>query len=217
MTKWGSRLLVAAGIIGYLAAIRPWMRCWGASRDECRAALPGDELAPAQYQTTHGITIVATPDEVWPWLVQMGYGRGGWYSYDLLERFVGAGDFLDGGSARRIVPELQTIALDDIVSLSARGGLTVARLDPPRALVLHFRMNVISGAPAREGDPAVLDWTWAFILEPQGAATCRLLVRTRAGFRPRFLAMFGLLLDPIHFVMERKMLLTIRQRAGDQR
>ena len=217
MKKGGSRLLVAAGIISYLAAIRPWMQSWGETRDECRAALPGDEFASAQYQTTHGITIAAARDDVWPWLVQMGYGRGGWYSYDVLERFVGAGDFVDGGSGRRIIPELQTLALNDIVSLSAKGGLTVACLDRPHALVLHCRMNMITAALARGGDPAVLDWTWAFVLKPRDATTCRLLVRTRAEFRPRVLAMFGLLLDPVHFVMERKMLLTIQQRARYRR
>ena len=73
------------------------------------------------------ITIGAPSDEVWPWLVQMGYGRGGWYSYDWLERRVGAGDFAEGGSAMRVIPELQPLATGDTVALSPAGGLIVAR------------------------------------------------------------------------------------------
>jgi hypothetical protein len=146
--------------------------------------------------------------------VQIGYGRGGWYSYDWLERLTGTGDFAEGGSARRVLPELQQLAAGDTVALSPAGGLTVAVLEQARALVLHYRMNLLTGAPARDGDPAVLDWTWAFLLHPVNEASCRLAARVRADYRPRWLLpLMPFLLEPIHFLMERKMLRTIEQRV----
>ena len=112
--------------------------------------------------------------------MQVGYGRGGWYSYDWLERLIGAGDFAEGGPARRVRAELQQLALGDNVALSPAGGLTVAVLEPARVLVLHYRMSLLTATPAREGDPAVFDWTWAFLLHPVNEASCRLLARVRA-------------------------------------
>jgi hypothetical protein len=210
-----SRPLLAAAPVLYFAGIRPRLLRWGASRHEGREPLPGDDLVSTHWQTTRGIDISAAPDQVWPWLVQMGYGRGGWYSYDWLERRVGAGDFAEGGSARRVIPELQQLAVGESVALSPNGGLTVAVLDPARALVLHYRMNAFTAAPAREGDRAVFDWTWAFVLTPVDGASCRLLVRVRAGYRPRWLWVFmPFVLEPVHFMMERKMLRTIRLRAA---
>jgi hypothetical protein len=118
-------LLLAAPLL-YFAAIRPWLLGWGASHQERLHALPGDDLVPARWQTTRGIDISAPAEEAWPWLVQMGYGRGGWYSYDWLEHLIGAGAFAEGGSAKRLIPELQQLALGDTVALSPAGGLTVA-------------------------------------------------------------------------------------------
>jgi len=211
------RRLMFAGLVLYIAAVRPWLRGWGASGKERSESLPGDDLVPARSQTTHGITLHAPSNEVWPWLVQMGYGRGGWYSYDWLERWVGAGDFAEGGSARRVIPELQSLAAGDTVALSQAGGLTVALIDPPNTLVLHFLMNFFTGGPARASDPAVLHWTWAFILVPVDGASCRLLVRTRAEYRPWVLGVFSFLLDSVQFVMERKMLQTIERRVRPRR
>jgi hypothetical protein len=206
-------LLLAAPVL-YFAAIRPRLLGWGASRQERRQPLPGDDLVAARWQTTRGITISAPADQVWPWLVQMGYGRGGWYSYEWLERLIGAGDFAGGGSARRVLPELQQLALGDTVALSPAGGLTVEVLDPARALVLHYRMNLLTAAPAGDGDRAVLDWTWAFALTPVNEASCRLLARVRADYRPPWLRLLmPFLLEPVHFIMERKMLRTIERQA----
>lgn len=206
-------LLLAAPVL-YFAAIRPRLLGWGASREERRQSLPGDDLVAARWQTTRGIEISASADEVWPWLVQMGYGRGGWYSYDRLERRVGAGEFVEGGSAKRVIPELQRLALGDTVPLSPAGGLTVEILELARALVLHYRMNLLTAASARETDPAVLDWTWAFVLTPVNETSCRLLVRVRADYRPSWLRpLMPFLLEPVHFMMERKMLRTIERQT----
>jgi hypothetical protein len=208
------RALLLAAPVFYFAAIRPRLLGWGASRQERHQPLPGDDLIPARWQTTRGITISASAEEIWPWLVQIGYGRGGWYSSDRLERRVGAGDFVEGGSAKRIIPELQRLAVGDTVALSPAGGLTVEVLEPARALVLHYRMNLLTAAQAHDGDPAILDWTWAFVLTPVDETSCRLLVRVRAHYRPSWLRpLMPLLLEPIHFLMERKMLHTIEQRA----
>lgn len=206
-------LLLAAPLL-YFVAIRPRLLGWGASREERRQLLTGDDLVPARWQTTRGIDISAPAEDVWPWLVQMGYGRGGWYSYDWLEHLIGAGDFAEGGSARRVLPALQQLALGDTVALSPAGGLRVAVLEPARALVLHYRMNLLTAAPAREGDPAILDWTWAFLLHPVNEVSCRLLARVRAEYRPRWLLpLMPFLLEPVHFLMERKMLRTIDRRV----
>ncbi len=211
--RMGGSLLVT-GLVVYFAAIRPRLLGWGATRQELRQSLPGDDLVPARWQTTRGITIGAPPDEVWPWLAQMGYGRGGWYSYDWLERLAGAGEFAEGGSARRVIPELQPLAVGDTIALSPAGGLTVAVLEPPRALVLHYRMGLLTAAPAREEDRAILDWTWAFVLTPVDEGSCRLVARVRADYHPRWLLpLLPFSLEPAHFVMERKMLTTIEQRV----
>ncbi len=210
-------LLLSAPVL-YFLAIRPRLLGWGASRQERRQPLPGDDLVRARWQTTRGITISAPAEEVWPWLVQMGYGRGGWYSYDCLESLIGAGDFAEGGSAKRVISELQQLALGDTVALSPAGGLTVAVLEPARALVLHYRMNLLTAAPARDSDPAIFDWTWVFVLTPANEASCRLLARVRAEYRPRWLLPFmPFLLEPVHFLMERKMLRTIERRVRPRR
>ncbi|MDX6455432.1 MAG: hypothetical protein QOD48_1539 [Gaiellaceae bacterium] len=208
------RALLLATPILYFAALRPRLLGWGASSKERREPLPGDDIVAARWQTTRGIDISAPAAEVWPWLVQMGYGRAGWYSYDWLERRVGAGEFAEGGSAKRVIPELQELAVGDTVALSAAGGLTVAVLDPGSALVLHYRMNLFTAAPAHEPDPVVLDWTWTFVVISIDEASSRLLVRVRADYRPPWLRpLLPLLLEPVHFIMERKMLLTIERQT----
>ena len=212
MTRLGRAASLAAVSAAYLGVVRPWLRTWGASSDEVDGVLPGDDLVRDRYRTTHAVTIGRPSGEVWPWLVQMGYGRGGWYSYDRLERAMGAGDFAEGGSARRVVPQLQLLAVGDTVGLSPAGGLSVVGLDPPRSLVLHYRMDLVTASPASKGSRVILDWTWAFVLEPVEDG-CRLVVRVRADPWPSWCALLMPLLEPVHFGMERKMLRTIKQRA----
>ena len=210
--RLGILAAVAAAAVAYARVIRPWQRTWGATPDEATRALPGDDLVTDTYRTTHAVTITTPPGQVWPWLMQMGYQRGGWYSYDRLERAIGIGDFADGGSARRIIPHLQTLTLGDTIALSENGGFTVVDLDPARSLVLRIPMNPLTGGPASTHSQVVLDWTWAFVLEPidQG---CRLLIRVRGDLQPHWLTPTLLLLDPVHLIMERKMLQTIKQCA----
>jgi len=101
-------------VVGYAFALRPWMLRWGTTREEAGRALPGDELvARPRYQQTHAVTIQAPPARVWPWLAQLGQGRGGLYSYDWLENRFGC----DLRSADRIRPEWQRLEAGDTVRL----------------------------------------------------------------------------------------------------
>ena len=212
VTRVGLLVGAAAALAGYTRFIRPWTLTWGATPEEVSRRLPGDDLVRGQYVTTHAITIARPAEQVWPWLVQMGYHRGGWYSYDRLEKAVGIGDFADGGSAQRILPGLQTLIPGDTVDLSPNGGFTVISLEPERSLVLRIPMDPLTGGPASNSSRVVLDWTWAFVLQPTTQG-CRLIIRVRGDLRPRWLALTFPLLDPIHLMMERKMLQTIKHRA----
>jgi proline iminopeptidase len=146
-----------------------------------RCILPGDDLLPtARAEVTHCVDIAAPPDEVWPWLVQMGRRRGGWYSWDLLD---------NGGvpSAVRIVPELQKLAVGDILPIKAKGseGFAVLVLDPPRALVLGDPSLLPGRARPNSHAPRA---TWAFALERLGPTATRLHVRVRADYEPTAVA-----------------------------
>jgi hypothetical protein len=212
---WLPRLVLPAlGGFAYAVVIRPWLSRWGATVEEAGTPLPGDHLVPEPaYVTTRAITVRAPAGAVWPWLVQLGQGRGGFYTYDRLEQMVGASI----RSAERIAPELQQLAVGDTVPLSAVGGPKVVLLDAGRALVLYDTMDLRTSRsiPSQPPTQWAMDWTWSFTLRPVLDGATRLLVRTRADYRPHgFLApAMVLLLEPIHFVMERGMLLGIKRRA----
>lgn len=194
---------------------RSWRRHWGATEDEVASTLPGDDLiAQPRYQTTRAIAVQATPAAVWAWLVQLGQGRGGFYTFDRLENLAG----LNMHSVDRIVPDLQGLTVGDIVPLSAIGGPTVVVLDPDRTMVVHFVMDPFTGRPLLGELPPSrrrFDWTWTFALRPGVGADTRLIVRTRANYAPRPLIapLVATLLEPIHFVMEWGMLRGIKRRA----
>ena len=208
----GAALAAGAVLAGYLILVRPRILRWGASDEEAAERLPGDEVVERpRYQTTHAVTIQAPPSKVWPWVVQLGQGRGGLYSYDWLENLFGLGL----RSADRIIPELQTLAVGDQVWLARRESAMplwyqVLDLQPPQTLVLGAHGD------QEEALEQGLPWpTWAFVLRDLGARRTRLVVRMRSDFKP---TVVGLLankygLEPVHFAMERKMLLGIKQRA----
>ncbi len=176
-----------------------------------QAALVGDDLLPdARAQITHEIDIEAPPADVWPWLVQMGRRRGGWYSWDLLD---------NGGvaSADRIVPELQTLAVGDVLPIKATGleGFAVLVLEPPRALVLGDPSLLPGGPRTGAGAPRA---TWAFSLEPSGESGTHLAVRVRAEYEPSVLAaVLRQAIGIAHEVMERKQLRSLKERAEAER
>jgi proline iminopeptidase len=161
--------------------------------DEAQRPLAGDELVPkAGLRWTHGITISGRPAEIWPWLVQMGCRRAGWYSYDALD---------NGGvpSAESIIPELQRAEVGDVFPMTptADDGFVVRAVEPGRALVL--------------GDPTE-SATWAFALAPVDQNTTRLIARVRAVFDHFALGLlFSVLWRPIHFGMQRRQLLNLKR------
>lgn len=192
---------ITGGLLGLSAAVavwaglwRPWHLTWGATPEEVARPLPGDGLVPSPtFDATRAISIGAPPEQVWPWLVQVGTGRAGWYSYDLL-------DNLGRPSARRIVPELQHLAPGDVVPMSPDGerGLEVHSLDRPRTMIW--------------GTPGDTTWVWQLEARPDG--TTRLLTRIRSRLRwtPTSVAFAGLL-EVADFWMIRRMLLGLRERA----
>ena len=187
---------LSPGIIVIRAAMLPALaaaagRAW---------RLEGDDLVPdARAQFTHAITIAAPPKDVWPWLLQMGCQRAGWYSWDRLDN---AGK----RSADRIIPELQKLTVGDVLPARPVGaeGFEVLRIVPERALVLKGMAS-----PDFEG-------TWAFALEPMGIDTTRLVARYRAAYRPSVrMAIMRPVIATIHAFMERKQLRTIKHHAED--
>jgi hypothetical protein len=213
---WLFRTILGAisALTYYALAVRPWLLRWGATAEEASTPLPGDDLVPtAAYTTTRAVTVRASAQTIWPWLVQLGQGRAGFYTYDRLEQIVGAAI----RSADRVVPEFQQLAVGDTVLLSPVGGPNVAVLDPGHALVLSQTMDLRTGQsiPPVPATRWAMDWTWTFALRPRSNGATRLLVRTRADYRPRAVLKPGvrLLLEPIHFVMERGMLIGIKRRA----
>lgn len=189
----------------YHVLLRPRLRFWGATAEEARGTLPGDDVSAFPALSTHAITVQAPREAVWPWLVQIGERRGGFYSYDWIERLMFGGRYLEGHSATRIHPELQDVQIGDRIRLAEPefSGLPVSVLERPH----HFAL----------GDG------WHFILEEIPGGT-RLIVRQRGDgwlkgltqFRP--LRAVGALVDyvfgdPLHFVMERGMLKGVASRA----
>lgn len=206
--------LAAAGIAfaaGYTFFVRPWTRFWGATNEEVQRALPGDNIVPhPRYLMTHAITIQAPPAEIWPWLVQMGQGRGGLYSYDWLENAIGC----DIHSTDQIIPEYQHLALGDTIRLTPPQrtdlALEVRHIEPERALVL-----CPPGDPAETMAAGYPYMSWVFVLAPMNAQQTRLLIRSRSNYKPTPTGILfnQVLLEPAHFMMERKMLLEIKQRV----
>lgn len=186
------------------ARSRPSCGDWRATVDERRRALPGDGLVPKAQQQTHAITIDAPPEAVWPWLVQIGQARAGFYSHDRLERLFGAGIH----NADDIRPEWQELAVGDLIRTYRPLprfeplGWYVGELEPARTLVLH--------EPERRG---VVSSSWSLVLVPEDEGT-RLISRWR--FRRRGLAhrLFKrAVFDPAHFVMETGVLHGLKSRA----
>ena len=205
---------IGGGLALYHLVVRPWQLRWGATPPEVDDGRPDDDLVPnPMYETTRAVTIGATAAEVWPWLIQIGYQRGGFYSYDWLENLAG----LEIASTDQIELELQRLAMGDSVRIAPETPLAVARLEPNRALVLHNTMNPFNAQTVDLDDPApgpFMDWTWTFTLQEFDEDATRLVVRVRGSYEPWWLApLFYALLEPVHFLMERKMMLGIKERA----
>jgi hypothetical protein len=203
-----SRYLAALGVIGgpvaaYALLARRWQLRWGTTDEESEEQLPGDDLIEdADITATRAITIRAAADQVWPWIAQLGQGRGGFYSYDFLENLVGC----DIHSADRVVPEWQGVGVGDEVRFAPEVGLAVASLEQGRSLVLR------GGVPIGNIEPPY-DSTWAFVLRDGPNKTTRLLVRERYAYKRRWARLIVEPTEVLSFVMSKKMLRGIQERA----
>ena len=197
-------LITGVLLLAYHRFVRPWHLEWGAADEEVERRLPGDGLVPTtSSETTRAVTVEAPREEVWPWLVQLGQGRGGFYSYSWLENLAGA----DIHNVDRIVPELQQLEVGDSIRMATEDywlqspltTMTVERIDPGRTLVLQ----------GYDGG------TWTFHLDLIDAETTRFIVRGRTPANQSFVdrAVRYLVYEFPHFVMERGMMRGIKSRA----
>ncbi len=197
-----------------VALLTPFLRgrrtTWGSTPEELQRAWPGDDLVPApSWSATMAITVNAPPERVWPWVAQIGQGRGGFYSYEVLENIAGC----QIKNAMTVIEDLQRIAVGDEIRLHPKGPpLAVVTVEKDRALVLY-------GGPPGPGGPGTdlpnvdIATSWAILLEPLGGGATRLISRTRYHHGPGFMnSLMGgpALLEPISSVMTKKMLRGIK-------
>lgn len=193
---------IGAAALAYQRVLRPWMYRWGATDDEVACVLPGDDLVePGRARTTRALTVDAPVDAVWPWLAQIGEDRGGFYSYDLLERLAGA----DMHNAGEISPQWQDVHAGDTVWLARRYGSRAAMIIAEVTPLSHLALvSVTDFDRIRHGGRA--SGAWTFVLRPTDRGT-RLIARGTG--RPVGNPVY----DIAHFVMERGMLRGLAGRA----
>jgi hypothetical protein len=191
----GTLVMLVLGVlvaVAYVVAIRPWHLRWGATDAEVSMEMPGDDLLPGADPATRAITIVAAPADILPWLVQLGFGRAGWYSYDWIDN-----DFKP--SADRILPQFQDLAVGDKILMMPTMGFEVRAIDGPHSIVSTLEDGSTS---------------WCLALYPTSDGTTRLISRWRPNFERSVATFFMLLIvEPGTFLMEQKMLRTIRDRV----
>jgi hypothetical protein len=216
MSRPGRLTLVgAAAALGvtYGSVIRPRLLRWGATDDEVEAIFPGRDLIPnATRGATMATTIDAAPDQVWPWLVQMGTDRGGWYSWDRLDNF-------GRRSAEQLHPEWQSVAVGDRFAAKPDGGewWEVAALEPEQLLALRMSVDLRGRPFDPSGEPPrrYTDSTWAFLLRDEPAGRTRLVVSGYWAFQPRWLqrVLSLAVLEPSHFVMQIRQFQNLKRLA----
>jgi hypothetical protein len=191
----GSTTATVAAIGLYVARIRPWTKRWGATDEEVHRAMPGDGVVTrADYIATRAITIKASPADVWPWLVQIGSGRAGWYSYDCVD---------NGGhpSATEIVPALQSLEVDQLIPMIREDvGVWVKEIDPGRRVLWWDHKG---------------EYSWEWTLEPMPDGSTRLVSRLRATYPPLLSTrtIYAAVATTGDIVMMRRCLRGIRDRA----
>jgi hypothetical protein len=183
----------------YWFPLRRWFARWGTTPDDLTRGMAGDNvIVNPTHSATHAVTVNAPPVDIWPWLVQMGYQRGGLYSYDWLDRLFG---FLDRPSADRILPEFQHLDVGNKIRLGPREELTVAAIEPSQALVLSYNAHD-------------MEWVWQFGLYPLDNKRTRLVTRGTEHMPKTLTGGLGMLvMEPAAFIMTRRMLLGLKQRA----
>jgi hypothetical protein len=183
----------------YLVLIRRWMGRWGTTSPDLTRVMAGDSLiVHPTYSGTMAVIVNARPEHIWPWLVQMGYQRGGLYSYDWLDRLFG---YLDRPSATRVLPEFQHLTVGDEIPLGRGPRWPVAAVEARRALVLDMR------------NMGGIDWMWQFGLYPVDETRTQLVSRSRVRAQTLWARLFTFAIEPVGFLMTRRMLLGLKQRA----
>jgi hypothetical protein len=203
----------AAAVAGYQRWAKPWQQRWGATEEELTASLPGDDrVSPPANQVTRAITIDAAPEDVWPWIVQLGADRGGFYSYDWLENVFGLGIH----SADTVVTQWQDLRPGDVVyaNRAHTGGWYVVDLRPNQALVLEVA-DLDAGRPVRRDERLKWQFVWIFALRPADPHTTRLLVRERVAFDSRLTRLMMSPVGVVSFAMTRRMMRGIKARAEE--
>ena len=191
--------VIVTFLVLYWFPIRRWMNQWGATSSDLARLMAGDRLLPDwTYSGTTAVIVDASPEHIWPWLVQIGYQRGGLYSYDWLDRLFG---YLDRPSATRILPEFQHLAVGDHIPMGQGPSWPVAVLEPNRALVLDMRN--LGG----------IDWVWQFGLYHINETRTRLVSRSRVRARALWARPLTHAIEPAGFLMTRRMLLGLKERA----
>jgi hypothetical protein len=197
LMAWGVMAVAVAAVGIYIVVFRPRQLRWGATDEDVARPMPGDEIvARPLFSATRAVTINARPEEIWPWLVQLGYGRAGWYSYDIL-------DNLGRHSAEQILPEYQHVASGDLIPLGPgeASGLFVKDVRPNEWMVWW------------DSKRQATSWVWG--LFPIDGEQTRLISRVRMDYRKGLSnLMFGvLLIETADFPMMRKCMLGIKRRA----
>jgi len=204
-------LAAGASALAYSRWVKPWQERWGATDEEIALPLPGDGLVeePA-LQVTRAITIHASREEVWPWIVQLGADRGGFYTYDPLENLLG----LDIHSADGIVEGWQGLEVGDVVHAdrARTAGWYVVELRPNEALVLKVG-DLAAGRPLRRDEKLRWEFLWTFALRTTPGGGTRLLVRERVAFDSAITRTLMAPVGVVSFVMTRGMMLGIKSRA----
>jgi hypothetical protein len=206
-----SALALAAVSGAYWFSVRPWHLRWGASDAEVARRWPGDEFVPAPHtRSVRAITVNAPAERVWPWIMQVDRERGGFYSYSWLENLIGANIH----NVYHLIPGLPARQPGDTVWMAPRekfggmGRMVVATITPERSMVL---VPPVDAEGAVSG--GVAEGVWAFNLDPRPDGTTRLVMLSLAS-KMRLPDLF--FWEPAHFVMERKMMLTIKRLAEDR-
>lgn len=213
---WDAAEGLVRGAAAFLSPLgRKQRERWGATDYEFDRMMPGDDMLPvARWASTHAINIEATPDEVWPWVIQIGQGRGGFYSYDTLENMIGN----HTPNAEAVMEEFQDLRAGDEIRLHRTNllpALEVREVNAPHHLLLGREPQYDRKYECTIG------LTWLFLLEPTPEGHTRLLVRWRMFYDPdtiqNRLTFGAAVVEPITYVMETKMMEGIKQRAEAQR
>jgi hypothetical protein len=210
----------AAGLV-YVFVVLPWQLRRGATNAKLQRSLPGDDLVPSpKTGYTQAITIKAPKSEVWRWLVQIGYKRAGWYTYDFLHRLVGIAGCVDDErrSAKRIIPELQDLGLGDVIEIAPGMGYSAVGIEPEQVLILHTVWDTSKWESVSSDDPLPQNYlmsSWVWFLEEIDEKTTRLIVRVRSDHSPGLLNTLSTRIPNAlgRLLMQPRTLRVLKQRA----